>query len=76
MDNKAKRGILIMVGWLLFLSLLLLLASGCQLVTILPKVIQVRYLTVEGKRLLVICTYETRADTPHVTYECDVGEQR
>jgi len=47
--------------------------SGCLQVPTLPKVVEIRYLDAAGNRMSIICTHETRADTPPVTYECDTG---
>ena len=49
--------------------------SGCLHASKLPKVIEIRYLSAAGKRMSVICVHETRADTPPITYECDVGQR-
>lgn len=56
--------------------LLSLSLSGCLDLRTLPKIIEVRYTTDTGARMLLLCLKETRADTPPVTYECDTGEIR
>jgi len=42
----------------------------------LPKIVEVRYQAIDGRRMSILCVHETRADTPPVTYECDTGERR
>lgn len=53
--------------------LLALFFSGCLNSPALPKVVTIRYLDAAGKQMSMVCVHETRADTPPVTYECDIG---
>jgi len=63
-----------MLVWCAVMAALIFL-FGCPHTLTLPKLVTIRYQTADGKLMSMLCVHETRADTPPVTYECDVGER-
>lgn len=70
---KSSRGTIVgSVIMLVWLGLLFSL-SGCLHAPTLPKVVEIRYLDAAGKRMSIVCVYETRAEYRPETYVCDTG---
>jgi len=70
---RTVAGILIMLSWWI---VLVVLTFGCQPVATLPKIVDVRYLSHDGKRMSLMCVSTTRAEFRPSAYVCDVDEVR